>query len=162
MRASHPDGSPLSPSLWGGLVPSPILVAATSWSWQGDAGVGGLRSLQPHQGYGTKLGAKGSRRLRRWGCPSVVLGMSGCQPVPAPCPHLYAPVPFQSGCFESPSAVLCHPATPSRCSPGLWLSIEHHLLLVSSQASSWQSPPAQPGRELHRSVCGTEPCPQPV
>lgn len=58
IRVSHPNGSPLSPSLWGGLVPRPILVAATSWSLQGDADVGGLRSLQPHQGYGTKLGTE--------------------------------------------------------------------------------------------------------
>lgn len=36
---------------------------------------------------------------------------------------------------------------------GLWLSIQHHLLLVSGQASSWQSPLAQPGRGLPRHAC---------
>jgi len=106
LRASHPDGSAFSPSPWGGLVPSPILVAAASRSWQGDVGVGGLRSLQPHQSYGTKLRARRSRRLRGWGCPSVVLGRSGCQPVLAPCPQPVcscpAPVRVFSVSFSSP------------------------------------------------------------
>lgn len=47
----------------------------------------------------------------------------------------------------------CHPATPSRCSLGPWLPAEHHLFLVPGQASSWQSPLAQSGRELYHSAC---------
>ena len=66
--------------------------------------------------------------------------------------HTHVPVPLQSGCFLSPSAVLCHPAALSRCSLGPWLSGGHHPLLLSGQASSWQFLPAQPGRELHHSV----------
>lgn len=125
-------------------------MTAASWPSQGEAGISRLRSPQPHQSYGTKLGTKVSRRLRGQGCPSVMLRMSAA---PALYPELYAPVPLQPGCFQSPSAVLCHPATPSRCSLGPWLPAEHHLFLVPGQASSWQSPLAQSGRELYHSAC---------
>lgn len=68
-----------------------------------------------------------------------------CQLAPALYPELYAP-PTQARCFQSPSAVLCHPGTLSSCSLGPWLSVEHHLFLVCGRASSWRSPLAQSGR----------------
>lgn len=160
MRTSHPDRSSLSLSLWDGLVPNLILLTAASYSWQRDAGVGRLRRLQPHQSYGTKLGAEKNKRLRGWHCQSLVLGISAntCS-VSMPVCSCSAPVLVLSGFFISPLSPSCSiqvlPGAVPFCRAPVLVGLLSGQLLAVPASSVWQG--VAPQR-----LCGVEPCPQPV